>query len=271
MTQHLLLHVIVFLGLGAFAGLLSGMLGVGGGVIIVPALAIVFRMDGFPPATIMQLAAGTSLAVMVVSMMRALLAHRHYHVEFWSIYKRWLIPIVIGVIAGVVVAHHVPSRALALIFGFFIFFIALKLLLPMKEKEHRTLPAMTGMSASGVLIGGFSAMLGIGGGALTVPFLVHCNVEMRRAVVVSTAVGITIAIMGTIMVIFTGLHQVNLPPRTIGYIYWPAWLGIAIGSLLFVPIGTALSHRLPVTILRRLLAVLLLVVGIHLVLRVLHA
>ncbi len=267
MSEHLLVSLIVFFILGSAAGMLSGMLGIGGGVVIVPGLAWLFSIYHFPAASIMQMAAATSLGVMVFSMTRALIAHRRYYVEFWSIYRRWLIPIVFGVLAGVVLAHYLHSKMLGIIFGIFVIFVALKMLIPTRSSNERYLPGITGMSITGFVIGAFSGLLGIGGGALTIPFLIHCNVAMRRAVVISIAVGLTVAMVGTILVIIVGWHKAGLPTRTIGYIYWPAWIGVAVGSIIFVPIGTTLSHRLSVGVLRKALAVVLLVVGVSLLIR----
>lgn len=266
MTEHFYISLVVFFALGSFSGILSGLLGIGGGIIIVPCLAWLFDLYHFPSDVIMQMAAATSLAVMVVTMLRALLAHRRYQVEFWSIYKRWLAPVLIGVLVGVVAAHYMYSAVLVVVFAVVMIMLAIKLLFPLTSKQ-RQLPKRFGMTVSGSLIGVLSGMLGIGGGAFSIPYLVHYNITMRRALVVSIAVSISIATIGTILVIIMGWHQIGLPAHTIGYIYWPAWVGIIVGSTLFVPVGTALSHRLPVATLRRVLAIVLLFVGAHLLFR----
>lgn len=256
--------VILYFVLGAFAGTMSGLLGIGGGVVVVPGLALLFRLQHFPADLIMHLAAGTSLAVMIGTTLRALYAHRRNKTKFWYIYRRILPAIVIGVVVGAIVAHYLNSRVIAIIFGVFIFMIGIHLLLGKKVNPHRNLPGPLGMWGAGLLIGGKSGLLGVGGGSVMVPFLLYCNVELRTAMVVSIATSLTVSIVGTIAVGITGMHASGLPPFTTGYIYWPAWIAVVLGSILFAPLGAALSYRISVNWLRRLFAVFLLLVGLHL-------
>lgn len=256
--------VILYFILGAFAGTMSGLLGIGGGVIVVPGLAFLFRLQHFPTNLIMHMAAGTSLAVMIGTTLRALYAHRRHKTKFWYIYRRMMPAIVIGVILGAILAHYLNSHVIAIIFGVFIFVIGIHLLFGKKVNPHRNLPGPLGMSAAGLVVGGKSGLLGVGGGSVTVPFLLYCNVEMRTAMVVSIATSLTVSIVGTIAVGITGLHATGLPSFTTGYIYWPAWIAVVLGSILFAPLGAALSYRIAVTWLRRLFAVFLLLVSLHL-------
>lgn len=256
--------MVVFLGLGAAAGLLSGLFGIGGGILIVPGLAWIFSLYHFPSGSIMQMAAGTSLAAMAVSTSRAFVAHHRYHVEYWSIYRRWMLPLVIGVLLGVVLAHYLNSRVLGIIFGIFLLMVALKMLISIPQDQARHLPGRVVMSSFGIGAAAVSAMLGIGGGVFALPFLLHYHIPMRRAVFVSIAVSMTVTVVGGLLMLTTGWHRAGLPPHTWGYIYWPAWLGLSIGSLLFVPLGALISQHLTVNVLRRLIAGILIVIGLHL-------
>lgn len=265
MAESFVLLFSLYLALGLFAGLMSGLLGIGGGSVIVPGLLWIFsRYEQFSPANQMHLAIGTSLAVIVVTALRGLLAYQHHKIECFSIYKQLAPGIFIGVIAGAWVGDALHSQVLTVIFAGFLTLVALKLLVNRQQvmQNHR-LPGVVGMTSMGLLIGGKSGLLGIGGGALTVPFMLHYGVDMRRSIVLAMGVTLTVSVVGTITLMFTGMNEPGLPARAIGYVYWPAWLGVVLGSTVFVPLGVNLSTRLPVTSLRRLFAIFLLVVAAH--------
>lgn len=259
--------ILVYLAIGAGAGIISGLLGMGGGVVVVPALAFVFAWLKFPGSYIMHMAAGTSLAIMIFTTGRSFLSHRKRGIEFWSVYRRFVPGIIVGVILGGILAHYLHTDTLKIIFGVFLLLIAIKMFAQKTTNPTRQLPGWKGMSTAGLIIGGKSGLLGIGGGAVTVPYLTYCNVPMRQAVVVSVATGWTVAVIGSITFSLTGLAAAGLPAMTLGYIYVPAWIGVAVGSFLCAPIGAALSHTLPVPLLRKVFAVVLFLIGVHMLWR----
>lgn len=257
--------IIEYVVLGAFAGLLSGLLGIGGGLVVVPGLAFIFAQQHLADANIMQLAAGTSLAVMIFTTGRGLLAHRRWKVDFWSIYKGMLLFVIIGTVCGVLLAHVLHSDVLRIILGVVVFVIVAKLLFWQRpESAEPSLPSRRVSATAATFIGSLSGLLGIGGGTLMTPFLLYFSVPLRQAMVVAIATSLTVALVGSVSFMLAGMHVANLPAHTLGYVYWPAWIGVAVGSLLCAPIGVKLAHRLPTALLTKIFAFFLLLVGIHL-------
>jgi len=254
---------VAYFFIGVLAGTLSGLLGIGGGIVVVPGLALLFSLQDMPSALIMHMAAGTSLAIMIFTASRSLLAHLKRHIPFWNIYRQLFPTIIVGVVGGVVFAHFLHSNLIEIIFAIFLLLVAIRMFFMRRyEGEHR-LPGQFGMSAMGVAIGVKSGLLGVGGGALAVPFLTHCHVPMRQVVVISSAVSLTVALVGAVSFAITGLHAQGLPAWSLGYINCKAWLPVALGSMLFAPLGVKLSHYLSTHILRRIFAVFLVVVSFH--------
>jgi len=258
-------EIIYLLLSGAIAGLLAGLLGVGGGIIIVPVLVwILHTHPTIPTTSLMQIAIGTSLATIVITSTSSILAHHRRGAIRWPIMKQLTPGLIIGVWLGALIADNLPSDTLRVIFAIFILIIAAQLSFGAQPAPHRQLPAWPGMSSTGLLIGTISAIVGIGGGSLTVPFLVWCNVPIRNAVATSAACGFPIAFAGALGFIITGWNMAI--PYSSGYIYWPAFLAIASTSLLFAPLGAQLTHTIPVTTLKKFFAGFLALVGIKMLL-----
>ncbi len=243
--------------LGIFAGLVAGMLGVGGGLIIVPVLALLFAGAKFPEARIMQLAVGTSLATIVFTSISSVRAHHRHGAVLWPVFWRLTPGIVIGAWLGAAIADALPSDRLRLFFGWFELYVAVQMALDIRPRPHRRLPGREGMTLAGGIIGLVSAIVGIGGGTLTVPFLVWSNVDMRKAVATSAACGLPIALAGSIGFLVAGWGETDLPAGSFGYVYLPALAAIVVTSVLFAPLGARLAHRLPVKTLKRIFALLL--------------
>jgi uncharacterized membrane protein YfcA len=259
--------ILIFLLIGALAGLLSGLLGVGGGIIVVPSLAFLLTHYHLAPNHLtMQVAAATSLAAMIVTTAFSLRAHYHRaEVEFWSTFRLILPGIILGAVAGSFLAGVLNSNVLRVMFGIFMLFVALRLFLPERSHPSRTLPGFWGNTAAAILIGILSGILGIGGSVLFIPYFVYFNIPLRKIIVLVTASGFVIAVTGSIAFMLSGLHTKGMPTGSIGYVYWPAALGIAFASPWFATLGAMLSHRLPTKILRGIFAVFLLVVAIDMI------
>jgi uncharacterized membrane protein YfcA len=248
----------LYLGFGCLAGLLSGLMGIGGGIVIVPFLVWHFGHTGFPADSVMIMAVATSLASIVVTSISAALAHHRRGSVDWASVKQLAPGILAGSVIGSIIADWLPARTFKLIFAGFLLYAAVRMLFnppgePVvgKAVKHRL------FGWAGTAIGAFSSILGIGGGTLSVPFLVRRGYPIRNAVAISSACGFPIAVAGTATYISLGWNHADLPAWSLGYIYLPALTGIMLTSVPFAPLGAALTHRLPTQSLRILLAMLI--------------
>ncbi|WP_243545485.1 sulfite exporter TauE/SafE family protein [Pseudodesulfovibrio tunisiensis] len=257
----MLTTIILYVALGGVAGILAGLLGIGGGLVIVPMLAFAFPAQGFAHEHIQHLALGTSLATIIFTSMSSVRAHHSRGAVDWKTFWRITPGIITGTYLGSVIAGSLSTNFLKGFFAIFLYFVAANMLLGAKPKGSRQLPGTAGIFGVGNGIGIFSALVGIGGGTLSVPFLSWCNVAMHTAIGTAAAIGLPIAISGTIGYIVSGWNATNLPDYTIGYIYLPALLGIIVTSTLTAPLGARLAHSLPVGKLKKIFAILLLVVA----------
>ncbi len=254
--------LFIYLALGAFAGTLAGLFGIGGGLIIVPVLTLTFASYGFSPEVLVQMAVGTSLGTIVITSLSSVTAHHRLGSVDWLLVTRLLPFVILGGLIGAASAHLLPGSALRTVFGLFELAVAAQMAFFGQPAPHRRLPSLPGLGLVGTVIGSLSAMLGVGGGTLMVPFLAWCNVAMRRAVAVAAATGLPIALAGSIGYLVVGWGVTGLPERATGYLYWPALIAIVSSSVLFAPLGARLAHRLPAAQLRRAFAALLALLGI---------
>lgn len=253
---------IAFLLVGVIAGTISGLLGLGGGVIIVPLLKWIYTYLGFPSIYVMHMATGTALASMIFTSIASYLSHAKRGSSVLPILKRYAPGAAVGTVAGAIVADFLHSQILSVIFGILLLLIAIRIFFFRLRKSRGHLPKpLVGNSVFGA-IGVISGLTGLGAGSLSIPFLNYCSVNMRRAVTVATALSILVGLVGAVSFMITGANEPGLPKYSVGYLYLPALLGIVLVSPIFARIGAAISHKLPVTILRMIFAVLLLVIGI---------
>ncbi len=256
-----------YLVLGAMAGLLAGLLGVGGGLIIVPVLALLFSVQGFSDQHLMHLAIGTSLATIVVTALSSTLAHQRRGAVHWSAFRGLSLGILVGAGAGALSADRLSGPMLRALFGVFELVVAAQLAIDRVPRAHRTLPGGVGLGVTGAGIGAVSAVLGIGGGTMTMPFLLWCNVPVRQAVGTSAACGLPIAAAGTLGFIISGHDASGLPPGAIGYVYAPAVAAIVAASVLGAPLGASLAHKVQPSTLRRGFALFLAALGARMLVR----
>lgn len=255
-----------YLVLGAAAGTMAGLFGVGGGLIIVPALVFAFGLQNIAPEITMHLAVGTSLATIVVTGASSALGH----FRKGSVHRPWfmaLLPgLMLGAIGGVFIAGNLSGTVLGTLFGIFVLLLAIKMVLGLNPKPGVGLPGKAAMTVAGGIVGAISALFGIGGGAMTVPWLSRCGASMTQAVGTSAACGLPIAVVGAITFIVVGWGNPLLPPWATGFVMWPAFLGIVLTSVPFARLGVRLAHVLPAQVLRFSFAALLAAVGLRFIL-----
>jgi uncharacterized membrane protein YfcA len=246
--------LIGYLALGAVAGFFAGLLGVGGGAIMVPVLALMFAAQGFPETHLMHLALGTSMAAIVFTSISSLRAHHAHGAVQWPIVRTIAPGILLGTFLGAQLASLMPTRPLAIFFTVFMSYVAFQMLANIKPKPSRQLPGKLGMFLVGSGIGAISALVAIGGGSLSVPFMTWCNVRMHQAIGTSAAIGLPIAVAGTIGYLVGGDGATGLPAGSFGYIHLPALAACVVMSMLTAPLGARAAHRLPVPALKKIFA-----------------
>lgn len=253
--------MIIYSCIGVIAGLLAGLLGIGGGLVIVPMLVYVLGTQGVAPEIVMHIALATSMASIIFTSISSFMAHHKRGAVQWLVVRRIVLGILSGSFLGSCIAANMSTSFLKVFFGIFLYVVASQMLLNKKPKASRELPGIFGMFGAGNIIGSISSLVGIGGGTLSVPFMAWCNIPLHKAIGTSAAIGLPIAIAGTLGYIANGLGVDNLPPLSIGYVNLPALLGISLVSVLFAPLGVKLAHSLPVPRLKKVFAFLLFIVG----------
>ena len=252
---------LAYLLMGLFVGLFAGMLGIGGGVMLVPLLVFAFDAQAFPADRIVHLALGTSLTTIIFTSVASLRAHHRHGAVRWDIVRAMAPALGLGVLLGTLVADQIPSRYLAIFFVAFVYYSASQLFLNIKPRPSRQLPGPNGLSAAGVIVGAVSSWVGAGGGVMTIPLMSMCNVPIRNAIGTSSALGFPIALAGAVGYVATGLDKDHLPALSLGYLYLPALAGVVVGTLVTVSYGARLAHSMPVTLLKRIFAVILFVLA----------
>ncbi len=252
---------LTYCGAGIIAGIMAGLLGLGGGIVIVPMLTLTFTLQQFPEQVVHHLALGTSLGTIIFTSFASFRAHHQHGAVNWQVVRRITPGILIGTLAGSYVAASLSTTALRCFFIAFSYYVALQMLTNMKPKGERQLPGFLGMFTVGTGIGTISSLVGIGGGSMSVPFLLWCNMTMHNAIGTSSAIGFPIALFGAIGFVANGLSATGLPKGSLGYIYLPAMIGISLTSYVVAPMGARLAHRLPVAHLKKIFACLLIVIG----------
>ena len=247
--------------IGAFVGTFAGMLGIGGGMMIIPLLALAFDGQGMAREHVLHLAVGTAMATIAFTSLSSMRAHASRKAVRWEIARRMTPGILLGGIVGAHVAQVLSTRALAVYFAVFVLVMAINMALDLRPKAAREPLGAPGMFAAGFVISGLSALIAMGGAVLTVPLMLYMQVPMIQAIGTAAAIGFPIAIGATAGYLATGWGDAALPPWSVGYVYVPALLGIAAASVVTAPFGARIAHRLPARTLRLIFAALLFILA----------
>jgi len=247
--------------LGLFSGLAAGLFGVGGGLVIVPILVLVLTAEGFPAELVMIMSVATSLATIIVTSIASVVAHHRLGSVMWEKVLGLGPGIIVGAALGAVVADNLDADVLRSLFIVFLLFVGMQMAFQFESRLPSIKHVKTLDFAVAGIIGIVSSILGIGGGTLTVPFLVSSRQPMQKAVATASACGLPIAVFGTLSYALLGTNEAQLPDWSLGYVYVPAFFGIALSSIFSAPIGARLAHRLPAKQLKRYFSLLLFVMA----------
>ena len=243
--------------LGLCTGFLAGLLGIGGGMVMVPFVTIILGSKGFPADYTVKMAVATSLATICFTSIMSVRAHHKRGAVLWPVVIRLVPGILVGSALGAQLAHLLPGKVLSVMFAGFVAFSATQMFLDRKPKPNRTLPGTPGMLAAGGTIGAVSALVGAGGAFISVPFMQWCNVKIHNAVATSAALGFPVALAGTLSYVWAGRDLPQMPPGSLGYLYLPGLLVISLASMSTAPLGARTAHRMDIRPLKRWFAVLL--------------
>ena len=245
---------LAYLGIGCLVGFAAGLLGIGGGVIMVPMLVFAFKGQSFAEAHVLHLALGTAMSTIAFTSLSSVRAHHAYGAVDWSIARAIAPGIVVGSFLAALVAGLIPTRPLGVLFCALMFYAATQMFFDLRPKRTRPLPGAGGLFLAGGVIGAVSSMLSAGGAFLSIPFLAWCGVPLRRAIGSAAAIGFPIAVAGSAGYIVQGLRASGLPSGSAGFVYVPALAAIVVTSMLTAPLGARLAHRLPLKRLRLVFA-----------------
>ena len=253
--------------LGLATGFLAGLLGIGGGMLMVPFLSIILTSRGFPAELVVKMAVATSLATICFTSLSSVRAHHQRGAVLWPVVLPLSPGILLGSLLGAQLAVALSGTVLSVLFAGFVAFSATQMLLNRRPKPTRALPKTPGLLAIGGLIGTVSAMLGAGGAFISVPFMTWSNINVHKAVATSAALGFPIALAGTVGYIWAGWNLPHIQHGAVGYIYLPGLIVISIASMLMAPWGARTAHRIDMAPLKKVFACFLYLIAGYFLLR----
>lgn len=249
--------------LGLCTGFLAGLLGIGGGMLMVPFMTFILTAKGFPADYTFKMAVATSLATICFTSLSSVWAHHKRGAVQWNVARLLAPGILLGSMVGAQLAVALPGKVLRVLFALFVAFSATQMFLDRKPKSSRTLPGGVGMFGMGGVIGMLSALVGAGGAFVSVPFMTWCNVKIHNAVATSSALGFPIALAGTLGYIWAGQGLPQMPPGSVGYLYLPGLLVVSLASMSTAPLGARTAHRMDIRPLKKVFAVVLYILAAY--------
>ena len=249
--------ILELLLIGTCTGFLAGLLGIGGGMLMVPFLTIILTSKGYPGDLTVKMAVATSLATICFTSLSSVRAHQKRGAVLWPVVKVLAPGILVGSLLGAQLAVALPGKLLGVLFALFVAFSATQMFLDRKPKPSRTLPGPAATFGVGMVIGGLSSLVGAGGAFVSVPFMTWCNIKIHDAVGTSSALGFPIALAGTIGYIYAGQGLPEMPPGAVGYLYLPGLVIISLASMTLAPLGARTAHRMDIRPLKKVFGVVL--------------
>ena len=249
--------IAAFLALGAVVGFLAGLLGIGGGMTMVPLLTFIFTREGLPPEHVVHIAIATATATILFTSTASVREHQRHHAILWPVVYGLAPGLIVGSLFGPLIVGTMSTAVLSGFFGAFVAAAATNIWIDRQPKPTHRLPGRGGLIAVGAVISVIASMVGAGGAFMTVPFMAACNVPMRNCVATSAAIGLPVAATASAGFVFTGRREAGLPPHTLGYVHVPALLVIVAASIVSAPFGARAAHRWPVKVLKRVFAIVL--------------
>lgn len=249
--------LLIFLILGAFVGYMAGLFGLGGGGFLVPAFVTIFSLHGISEEKIMHMALATSMMSIVITSFASFQAHNKRDSVNWSIFRKMVPGIVLGTFAATFVAINIKSYYLALFFTLVMIVLSIRMIFNLEPKQGTAVPSTLNLFSAGSIIGAISAIMSVGGGAFTVPYLTSRKVDIKKAIGTSAAIGFPLSIIGTLGYIINGWNVSAISNFQVGYVYLPAVILVSLTSMITAPLGVKTAHKLPTAILKKFFAFLL--------------
>lgn len=257
--------IIYFLALGSFVGVVSGLFGIGGGGIIVPVLTTIFLSHGINEQNVVHMALGTSMAIIIITSISSIKAQQKKKAIVWDVVKMMSPGIIIGTFLATFLASKLDSFYLSIIFAVFMFYSAIQMFIGKKPKPDTKVFSNKTHFFSGGIIGALSSLVSIGGGILSVPYLLVQNIDIKKAIATSSAIGLPIALSGTLGYIVNGWANTSMDTLTLGFVNLTAFACVAIASFLTAPIGVALVHKIDVNLMKKLFSLIPLILSIKMI------
>lgn len=255
-------YFIAYLLCGCFIGFSAGLLGIGGGIIGIPLLFMLFKLQGIPESVSMHMAVGTLFATVVITSIASLLSHCRSGMILFPVFKKIIWGMMIGCLLGIIIASHLKGLYLQRLFGLFLLSLGLHYFLKNEKIARDMMPAIKNPFIVTILIGLLSGLLGLGGGIFIVPYLNWCGISMRRAIATSSVCILPVALIGALGYIYSGLGVTNDLMYSSGFVDWPAFLGISLTTVIFAPLGARVTHTISPKPLKNIFALFLTLVGI---------
>ncbi len=250
---------------GALVGFLAGLLGIGGGMTLVPVLAALFTVQSLTTDHNVHLALATAMASAAFTSSASVREHHRHGAVDWSIVRRMVPGMMTGSLLSTFATGWISQRSLAIAFAVIVYVAATQMLLGKKPHASRTLPGAMPLFAIGTVIGVLSGLVSAGGTFLVMPVMLYCGVAMHTAIGTGAAIGIPVTAIGTLGYIAAGWHVDDLPEYHLGFVFLPALAALVVGSIVTAPMGARLAHRLPVATLKRIFALLMFVLATKMV------